>query len=170
MIKKAYLYIFSILALVFGIVGLAISFASLAPASVSFNDVILWAQDSVLHYNTNYNATANIIFFFVLFLIAALSFVVMIPVLLMKKNYLLIPFLIAYFVSFIFGLIPVLNFLYLDFNFGLNGIGIIDIDIFAMIIGIFGLCFSIGALAMIIINIKKTTFKYDPVVIHGYKN
>ena len=170
MIKKAYLYIFTILALVFGIVGISISSASLASASVNFKDVLLWAQDSVLHYNLNYNAAANIIFFFVLFIIAALSFIVLIPILMMKRNYLLIPFLIAYFISFIFAFIPVLNFIYLDFNFGLNGIGVIDIDIFAMVIGIFGLCLSIGTLAMIIMNIKKTTFKYDPVVIHGYKN
>lgn len=72
--------------------------------------------------------------------------------------------------TFIFSLMPILTFIYYDYNFGLNGIGIIDVDIYMMVVAAFGLIFSIGTLVMTILNMKKTTFKYDPVVIHNFKN
>ena len=170
MIKKSYLYIFSILAPIFAITAFTLSLASMNSASITFEDVMLWAEDSFLHYNSHYNAGAHITFFLVLFAIGTLSFVVMIPVLMKKRNYLLIPFLIDFYAAFILSFIPMLAFLYLDFNFGLNGIGIIDVDIYAMVISVISLVLSIGVLTSVILNMKKTTFKYDPVVIHIFKN
>ena len=170
MIKKAYLYIFAFASLLFGVVTIVLSLFLLSSMSSSFGEVIVWAQDSLLHYNTNYNAGGHVVFMLVFFILAFLAFAVMIPILMKNKNYLLIAFLGIYFVCFILGLIPLLNFVYLDFNFGQKGLGIIDIDIFAMALGTFTIVFSLATLVMVILNMKKATFKYDPVVIRKYKN
>lgn len=170
MIKKAYLYIFSFASLLFGVTAIILSLVNLASMSVNFGEVIVWAQDSLLHYNSNYNAGGHVVFMLIFFILAFLAFAVMIPILMKKRNYLLIVFLGIYFVCFVLGLIPLLNFVYLDFNFGQKGLGIIDIDIFTMVIGVFTIVFSISTLVMVILNMKKATYKYDPLVIRKYKN
>ena len=170
MIKKAYLYIFSLASAAFGLASLVLSLAIYSSMSIDFGEVIVWAQDSVLHYNSNLNAGGHVIFLLVLAVISFLAFVIMLPILIKKRNYILIIFIIIYIISVFFGLIPILNFIYLDFNIGHKGLGIIDIDIFAMILGVFTVVFSIGTYVMVTLNMQKTTFKYDPVVIHKYKN